>query len=676
MKKLLLIGLMLICVNTFAQQSTNAKARAEAKTKALSHVNAALLKKGIPVSHNRRNVDNGGLPINNNASRKLVTPTIQSTANEATIGNTNYDLQTNNTISNRIVNNSDGTISAVWTFSPDANTGYPLRGTGYNYFDGSVWQAIPTSRIEVGEGNVRSGFTNIGVTSTGQEAVIAHGIQVSGPSLGMLFTTRPTKGSGGWDVDDTILGHEPADTIDLWPKMVTGGADGKTIHAIWRGGSVANQIDGQAGPIFYSRSTDNGVTWSVLESINPLINSAFYLGFSADEYSIDARGSVVAIVANTLGADVVLLKSTDNGNTWTKTLVDSFPIPLFDGTTMTTDTNGDGIADTLWSGTGDANLVIDNNNEVHVFFSAVRTVCVTAGTAAGDGLTYFPFTSELFYWNESMGANSSVFIAYAPDLLGHGDSLIWPVTSACPSDPFPFGNYGIATRVIEMPSAGVDSSNNIYVCYQATDELSSDTSVWSNKLHKHPFLIKSMDGGTTWTPFDAAYDIVRGTRQEIGDADLQEGVFASMAKHVDSKIHIIYQRDGAPGTSLAATSTCDYSNNIINTSNDIIYVGVDTALSVVGIHELPGKSNGLVLSSNFPNPASSFTQFNITLNSASNIKLDVTDMLGQNVYSENKGKLSAGIHTVTLNTSYLSSGVYFYTVTAGEEKATGKMIVR
>ena len=209
------------------------------------------------------------------------------------------------------------------------------------------------------------------------------------------------------------------------------------------------------------------------------------------------------------------------------------------------------------------------------------------------------------------------------------------------------------------------------------DEL-SDTLVY-NKDFKHVFVIKSYDSGNTWTNPDSAFDIVRATQQESA-SDL-EGAYSCMARHVDNRVHIIYERDYAPGISIARGGSCDSTaNNTLlsgssGTPNDIVYASVDTAL-VLGIHEFANQASGVKISANYPNPATESTQFKVTLNKAVNVKIDVEDILGQNLYSENKGKLGVGVHTVTLNTSYLSAGVYFYTVTAGDEKATGKMIVK
>src|ERR1043165_2836540 len=58
------------------------------------------------------------------------------------IGTTWYQNQTNSSICNRIIKNSDGTICATWTFA--ALSTWADRGTGYNYFDGTSWGPAPS----------------------------------------------------------------------------------------------------------------------------------------------------------------------------------------------------------------------------------------------------------------------------------------------------------------------------------------------------------------------------------------------------------------------------------------------------------------------------------------------------------------------------------------------------
>jgi len=50
-------------------------------------------------------------------------------------------------------------------------------------------------------------------------------------------------------------------------------------------------------------------------------------------------------------------------------------------------------------------------------------------------------------------------------------------------------------------------------------------------------------------------------------------------------------------------------------------------------------------------------------------------MTGQKVIEINKGHVPAQNHVFTIDATNLQSGVYFYTVTAGESQVTRKMIV-
>ncbi len=81
------------------------------------------------------------------------------------------------------------------------------------------------------------------------------------------------------------------------------------------------------------------------------------------------------------------------------------------------------------------------------------------------------------------------------------------------------------------------------------------------------------------------------------------------------------------------------------------------------------------VSQNFPNPFNGETYFTVTLSEGSSLDMDVYTLTGQKVSSKSYGHLSTGTHTLTIDGSNLTSGVYFYTITAGESKVTRKMIV-
>lgn len=81
------------------------------------------------------------------------------------------------------------------------------------------------------------------------------------------------------------------------------------------------------------------------------------------------------------------------------------------------------------------------------------------------------------------------------------------------------------------------------------------------------------------------------------------------------------------------------------------------------------------LSQNYPNPFNPATTIDFSLPRASNIRLKIYDVLGNEVMNVINEFKPAGNYAVNVNCSNLTSGVYFYTLTAGEYKVTKKMLL-
>ncbi|MBP6977687.1 MAG: T9SS type A sorting domain-containing protein [Bacteroidales bacterium] len=81
------------------------------------------------------------------------------------------------------------------------------------------------------------------------------------------------------------------------------------------------------------------------------------------------------------------------------------------------------------------------------------------------------------------------------------------------------------------------------------------------------------------------------------------------------------------------------------------------------------------VSQNYPNPFSKTSEVFVTLQESTTLSMEVFNLMGQKVYTQDLGSVSAGQHRMTIDASNLGSGVYFYTVKAGDENITKKMIV-
>lgn len=101
----------------------------------------------------------------------------------------------------------------------------------------------------------------------------------------------------------------------------------------------------------------------------------------------------------------------------------------------------------------------------------------------------------------------------------------------------------------------------------------------------------------------------------------------------------------------------------------------DGSFTIQGIKQNMPVENISDVSQNYPNPANGETYVTVNLANSVPLSMEVYSLTGQRVLSEDYGISSQGTHTLTINASQLPSGVYFYTVTAGESKMTRKMIV-
>ncbi|MBL7190354.1 T9SS type A sorting domain-containing protein [bacterium] len=81
------------------------------------------------------------------------------------------------------------------------------------------------------------------------------------------------------------------------------------------------------------------------------------------------------------------------------------------------------------------------------------------------------------------------------------------------------------------------------------------------------------------------------------------------------------------------------------------------------------------LSQNYPNPFNPSTTINFTVKSAGKVQLDVYNLTGEKVVSLINGPMNSGAHMINFDASELSSGIYFYKLTAGNFSDTKKMIL-
>ncbi|MCU0435264.1 MAG: T9SS type A sorting domain-containing protein [Bacteroidia bacterium] len=563
-------------------------------------------------------------------------PAVPLSTTESIIGTSTYSLQTNNSVHRQIIAHSDGTISAIWTFSSGSFYSWPERGIGYNYYNGTSWGAQPTLRLE----NVRTGFGNIIVTGAGAELTVAHNTN----SNSQHFMTRPAKGTGTWTDNPSLITYPNGHPGSLWPVTAVGGANNDVIHHIalstpstFAGGGPWRSQD---GAIQYSRSNDGGQTFAVQNTLLAAFDSTQEIGYSADAYSIDARGDYVAIVAGGIGRDLVLAKSADGGVTWTKTIVHDFAIPLFDD--QLTDPDNDGIIDTLDTNDGSLAVLIDNNNLVHVWYGSMR---ILNDDSTDGNYSYFPGTNGLEYWNENLGSGNGVFLTGALDLDNNGQLDI----------PVDFGTY--QKSLSSFPSACIDNSGTIYLAYSALVENSAE--VVTGFSVRNIYLMATTDGGANWTqPYNISPD------------STLEKVYPNLARSVvNGRLNLVYQRDEVAGHGVGTTNPPDPDN--ANSIHEIIHAGLPATDVFVGIQEPVHSATGIML---FPNPSSGEVWMT-TKENISTATLEIYSASGQLITSTQLNNIPGGT-PLQLGTETLPSGAYLVRLLHNNTSTTQHLIIQ
>ena len=574
---------------------------------------------------------------------KEINPTVKSYTfppEEEQIGDTRYDDQANASIQNRIYLYEDGTIGATWTRGM-SDPNYTDRGTGYNYFDGNNWGPLPDEQVE----EVRVGWPSYAPLGENGEMIVAHG------SDGLIISTRDEKGTGEWNY--STLQGPPDHEYMIWNRTITSGIDNMRVHAMAvTASTVYNGTPylGLNGALVYSLSTDGGATWQIENSVLDGMGSDYYVEYTGDTYNFaPPKDDIIAFVVGKSWYDLFLMKSTDGGETFEKTLIWEHPYPFFDPQNMI-------VTDTFYCADGSHTCVIDMDGMVHVAFGINRAY------SNGTDSYWFPYVDGIAYWNENMPTFSNNLNALNP--YGHPDSELiedynlvgWTqdVNNNGQSDLLDeIGTYYIGLS--SMPQLVLDDNNQLFLIF------SSATETYDNTVanYRHLWARMSPDGGSSWNEF---LDLTSGLIH-IYD----ECVYPSCAANSDDNIHLVYQTDVEPGVSIWGTLHAAVDNKTM-------YMKV-LKTDIIGIDERGQLIYEYDVSQNYPNPFNSTSVVNVNIKKTTELCLEIVNVMGQNVSKVNAGVVQPGMNKITIDATELTPGIYFYTVKAGDSSVTKKMIV-
>ncbi|MCU0343792.1 MAG: T9SS type A sorting domain-containing protein [Ignavibacterium sp.] len=130
-----------------------------------------------------------------------------------------------------------------------------------------------------------------------------------------------------------------------------------------------------------------------------------------------------------------------------------------------------------------------------------------------------------------------------------------------------------------------------------------------------------------------------------------------------------------PATPNRCIITFQILNSVGVTLGSEMYLDdLQLSTDVVSVNDEELSPTTFQLKQNYPNPFNPITTINYSIPNSSFVKLVVYNSIGQEIANLVNETIAAGNHNVEFNASNLTSGIYFYSIQAGDFVQTRKMI--
>ena len=576
---------------------------------------------------------------------------------------TYYDLQSNGYVSNRMYQKANGDVAVVTTMSREQNLTASDRGTGYNFIAGgnmSNLGDIPEVREEANAtgADVRTGWPSIAPYGAEGEILVNH-------SSGLNYWIREKAGQGQWDGPYSIPNPEGLEyPFSLsWPRVATSGANNDVIHVVCAAQhsiSSEEMVNAQ----FYCRSTD-GQNWEVAYS--PLVETDEHLDiYSADDYSIATNGDVVAICYTAVFyGHALVMKSTDNGQTWERIVVWENPYIGDWETDENTITPEETPAQTPVHST----VAVGPDGTVHVAFS----VATYAHTELGNTFSYYygRTADGIAYWNDTKAALTNLrlweddpenegYVLHSMDSVNfcgwlpfYSNIADFNNDAVYKNDDYIYQFYGSCSG---FPALSVDPEGNLALAYSTPDterELFDNTAYYRSTVMSYKAANEEGWHVAVEHVFDDFMHMV------------DESMFVNAAPSVtrQGEFWFSYVADNVPGLAWGSGASQSSPEN-----NQCYVFKISSEFIPVGTEEIIARD---VVYNVYPNPASDYIFVSSSMDADATVTF--TNLAGQTVKVVNTN-LTTGDNSVSIND--LNSGVYFCTVSANGYSHTTKVVVK
>lgn len=398
------------------------------------------------------------------------------------------------------------------------------------------------------------------------------------------------------------------------------------------------------------------LTWS-FDSILPNFhqdatgaNDAFtqsFVGFSPNGqigYQVFFGVDGSATTSQTRAFSPITYKSTNGGATWNLLPVNDFStIPAISTYLIPA---SDGNLKPWFDQSQGADIVVDNNGELHI-------VCTISSGSSDD--------------NDSLG--------YSWTLTGQNGTTAKHYIYDVHTSP-----TGWDAWLIDSLMTSTSTNNTIFLDGSTGNAFATDARIqMSHTTDRSKLFFAWVDSD----PLALAGENALPDLKAVG-FDLSSGLKTPVTQFTTSQdfyFHYVSNVTLVSGNtySIGVTNSIDRngSHDVITTFDHYFYEGCkfntsDFTVQFVGVNEQAANFGSLNI---YPNPAKDQINLNVNMVSGENVSFQITNSLGQVVLVENRSLVN-GNNNVQLNTSKLTSGVYFVTIASETSKVTSKIVIQ
>jgi photosystem II stability/assembly factor-like uncharacterized protein len=257
--------------------------------------------------------------------------------------------------------------------------------------------------------------------------------------------------------------------------------------------------------------------------------------------------------------------------------------------------------------------------------------------------------------------------------------LKFPVNkNVFPYDSIKTSSFSQAFSYDGLPSCEYYPSSDEYGAYNFIKGYKKDLSPWMSPVFSPPLPVKFNYGGDPetyegWIENKGSVKNCGGPTGTIVDSNppfertlllnMGKGNFRMAPGESNSVVMIQFVARGNSNTN-SVTKLKLLSDAVLNFYNTVGIQPVST--------EIP---EGFSLEQNYPNPFNAVTKIQFKVESYKFVKLIVFDLTGREVVTLVNSNLRPGTYEVSFNASHLSSGIYFYRLSAGNFVQTKKLVL-